>query len=119
MRAGNADGVFVGPHDIAPGLRPLENGDAPGAGSGDLGVVVVRGSRADEAVGPLDILGPVTNGDLNALGVSSSVETDAFMSEPEISIPMRRRTSPSGRIDTPPMPTRWQRLPGTRYCSIC
>ena len=24
--------------------------------------------RADEAVGPLDILGPVTNGDLNALG---------------------------------------------------
>ena len=68
VRAGNADGVFVGPHDIAPGLRPLENGDAPGAGSGDLGVVIVRGSRADEAVGPLDILGPVTNGDLNALG---------------------------------------------------
>lgn len=53
------------------------------------------------------------------LAISSSVETDAFMSEPEISIPMRRRTRPRGRIDTPPMPTRWQRLPGTRYCSIC
>ena len=68
VRAGNADGVFVGPHDIAPGLRPLENGDAPGAGSGDLGVVVVRGSRADEAVGALDILGAVADRDLDALG---------------------------------------------------
>ena len=65
---GDADGVFVRLHDIAPGLRALENGDALGAGGGDLGVVVMRGSRADEAVGALDILGPVADGDLNALG---------------------------------------------------
>lgn len=32
------------------------------------GLSLCCGSRADEAVGPLDILGPVTNGDLNALG---------------------------------------------------
>ena len=68
VRAGNADGVFVGLHDIAPGLRPLKNGDALGAGSGDFGVVIVRCGRADEAVNSFNILGSVTDGNLNALG---------------------------------------------------
>ena len=48
------------------------------------------------------------------LAVSSSVETDAFMSEPVISMPMLRSTRPSGRMDTPPMPTRCACLPGLR-----
>ena len=65
---GDADGVLVRLHDIAPGLGALKDGDASGAGSGDLGVVVVRGSRADEAVGALDILGAVADRDLDALG---------------------------------------------------
>lgn len=40
------------------------------------------------------------------------------MSEPVISMPMLRSTRPSGRIDTPPIPTRCARLPGRRYCSM-
>lgn len=119
MGTGNADGVLVRLHDVAPGLGALKDGDASGAGSGDLRVVVVRGSRADEAVGALDILGAVADRDLDALGDQLVRGDGAFMSEPEISIPMRRSTSPSGRIDTPPMPTRWQCFPGCRYCSIC
>ena len=50
--------------------------------------------------------------------ISSSSETEAFMSEPEIFIPMLRRTSPSGRIETPPMPTRCAHFPGRRYSPI-
>ena len=50
------------------GHGALKDGDASGAGSGDLRVVVVRGSRADEAVGALDILGAVADRDLDALG---------------------------------------------------
>ena len=65
---GDADGVLVRLHDVAPGLGTLKDGNASGAGSGDLGVVVVRGSRADEAVGALDILGAVADRDLDALG---------------------------------------------------
>ena len=38
--------------------------------------------------------------------ISSSVETEAFISEPEISSPRSRSTSARGRIETPPMPTR-------------
>ena len=68
MGTGDADGVLVRLHDVAPGLGALKDGDASGAGSGDLGVVVVRGSRADEAVGALDILGAVADRDLDALG---------------------------------------------------
>ncbi len=40
------------------------------------------------------------------LRTSSSVETDEFMSEPVIVSPLPRSTSPSGRMDTPPMPMR-------------
>ena len=65
---GDANGVLVRLHDVAPGLGALKDGDASGAGGGDLRVVVVRGSRADEAVGALDILGAVADRDLDALG---------------------------------------------------
>ena len=40
------------------------------------------------------------------LAISSSVETEAFMSEPVTVMPMPRSTSPSGRMETPPMPIR-------------
>ena len=68
VRTGHADGVFVGLHDIAPGLRALKNGNALGAGRGDLRIVIVRSGRADQAVGVPDVFGPVANGDGNALG---------------------------------------------------
>jgi len=63
VRAGDADRVAVGLHDVAPGLRALEDGDALGPGGGDLGVVVVDGGGADDAVGAADVLGAVADKD--------------------------------------------------------
>ena len=48
--AGDADGVMVGLHDLAPCLRPLKHGDACGTGGSDLRVVIVGGGSADDAV---------------------------------------------------------------------
>ena len=65
---GYADGVFIFAHDHAPGLRPLEHGDALRTGRGDLGIVVVGGGRADDAVRALNILGAVADVHFDALG---------------------------------------------------
>ena len=65
--AGDADGVMVGLHDLAPCLRPLKHGDACGTGGSDLRVVIVGGGSADDAVRALNILRPVSDGDGNAL----------------------------------------------------
>ena len=66
--AGNADGVFVFAHNQPPGLGALKDRNAHGAGSGDLGIVVVGCCGADDAVGTLNIFGAVADMDLNALG---------------------------------------------------
>ena len=58
--------ITVLPHDGPPGLGPLEDGDAPGAGGGDLRVVVVDGGGADDKLRPLDVLGVVANVDGDA-----------------------------------------------------
>ena len=65
--AGNADGVLVGLHDLAPGLCPLKHGDAGGTGGGNLRVVVVGGSGADNAGSALNILRMVSDGNGNTL----------------------------------------------------
>lgn len=69
MGAGNADGIFVGLHDHAPGGGPLKNGDTQPPGGGDLRVVVVGGGSADDAVGPLNVGGAVADVDMDALGL--------------------------------------------------
>ena len=40
------------------------------------------------------------------------------MSEPWMTSPLSRRTSARGHMDTPPMPTRWARVPGTKKSLI-
>ena len=65
--AGDADGILVCLHDLAPGLSALKDGDAGGACSGDLGVVVVGGGGADDAVSAFDVLGLMTDADGDAL----------------------------------------------------
>ncbi len=64
--AGEADGVFIGGHNVAPGLRALKHRNILGGGSNDFGVFVVDCGGADDAVGPIDILGLVTNGNGDA-----------------------------------------------------
>ena len=66
--AGNADGVFIFAHDEAPGLCAFKDRDAQGAGSGDLGIVIVSCCGADNAVGALDVFGAVADMDFDALG---------------------------------------------------
>ncbi len=68
MGAGNADGVFIGLHDLAPGLGPLKNGNTRGPGGGDLRIIVVGGGGADDAVGPLYIPGAVADVHMDAVG---------------------------------------------------
>ena len=46
--------------------------------------------------------------------MSASAGTEELISEPVTSIPMPLSTKPRGRMETPPMPTRCTRLPGTR-----
>ena len=65
--AGNADGVLVGLHDLAPGLSPLKHGNARRPGGSDLGVVVVGSRRADNALGAFDIPGIVPDGHRDSL----------------------------------------------------
>ena len=67
VRAGDADGVPVGPHDIAPSLRALENRNARRARRRNFGVVVVGRRRADDAVRARDILRPMADGNVDAL----------------------------------------------------
>ena len=67
MGAGDADGVFVGFHDLAPGLGPLEHGNACAAGSGDFRVVIVDGGGTNHAVRALDIFAPVPDGHMNPM----------------------------------------------------
>ena len=67
VRAGDADGVPVGPHDIAPSLRALENRNARRARRRNFGVVVVGRRRADDAVRARDILCSVADGNVDAL----------------------------------------------------
>lgn len=118
VRAGHADGAAVGAHDKAPRLRALKNGQPRRARCGDLRVVVMGGGGADDALRAaiFSALCPMCT--VMPLSMSSCVETDEFMSEPVISMPMLRSTSPSGRIETPPMPTRCACIPGRRYCSM-
>ena len=66
--AGNADGVFIGLHDLAPGLGPLKHGNARGPGRGDFRIVVVGGGGADQAVRPRDIPGAVADVHMDAVG---------------------------------------------------
>ena len=66
--AGDAQGVFILLHDGPPGLRSLKDGDAVGAGGGDLRVVVMDGGGADEELRPLDVLGYVAHMDGDAQG---------------------------------------------------
>ena len=66
--SGNADGVFIGLHDLAPCLSPLKNGNARGTGSGDLRIIIMGGGSADDAVCPLYILGTVTDIHVDAMG---------------------------------------------------
>ena len=70
--AGNADGIFIGLHDLAPGLGPLKHGDPGGSGSGDFRVVVVGGCRTDDAVRAHDIFRVMANGHGNPLGLQLS-----------------------------------------------
>ena len=65
--AGDADGILVCLHDLTPCLGALEDGDAGGTGSGDLGVVVVGGGGADDAVSAFDVLRLMTDADGDAL----------------------------------------------------
>lgn len=84
------------------------------AGRGDLGIVVVGGGRADDAVRALDILGAVADVHFDALGDQlvggdggvhvRAGDRDAHAAQHQ----------PSGRMETPPMPIRWMCLPGTR-----
>ena len=55
-------------HDGAPGLGPLKDGDAGAQSGGDLRVVVVDGSGADNTVRPLHAPGQVADGHRNAQG---------------------------------------------------
>ena len=50
MGAGNAQSIGVFPHQGAPGLRPLVDGNAPGDGAGDLRVAVMDGGGADHKI---------------------------------------------------------------------
>ena len=68
MGAGDADGVLILPHDGSPGLRPLENGDAPGPGGGDLRVIIVDGGSTDHELRPFDVAGLVAHMDGDAQG---------------------------------------------------
>ena len=66
--AGDAQGVFIPPHDRSPSLGPLEDGDARSVGSGDLRVAVVDGSSADDQVLSCHAFGQVANGHGDAQG---------------------------------------------------
>ena len=63
--AGKTDGIAIRPHDNAPGLGPLKDGNARRPGRRNLRIVVMHRRRADNALGPADILRPVAdeNGD--------------------------------------------------------
>ena len=64
--AGEADGVLIGGHDIAPGLGPLKYRDPGLDRGGDLRVFVVDSGGADDAVRSLNVLGTVADGHGNA-----------------------------------------------------
>jgi hypothetical protein len=66
VRAGDAQGVAVAVHDRAPRLRTLKDRDAACDRAGDLGIVVVDGSGADNKIGIAEIVRRVTDGDGNA-----------------------------------------------------
>ena len=66
MGARHTQCVLVVAHDGPPGLRPLKDRDAGGAGGGDLRVVVVDGCGADDAPRPLDALPPVADDNGNS-----------------------------------------------------
>ena len=66
--AGNADGIPVGLHDLAPGLCPLENRNTCCPGGSDFRIVIMCGSRTDDAVRADDVLSAVTDGHINAFG---------------------------------------------------
>ena len=68
MGAGNADGIFVGLHDLAPGLCPLKHRDTGSAGCGNLRIVVVGSGGADDAVSTLEIFCLMADDHGNALG---------------------------------------------------
>ena len=67
VRAGDADGVAVRLHDIAPCLCALKNRNAGCAGSGNFGVIIVGSGSADDAVRTLNIFCPVPDRNGNAL----------------------------------------------------
>ena len=66
MGAGEADGVFISGHNIAPGLSTLKHGDIPRNGSGNFGVFIVDCGGTDDAVGTLNVLGLVADGNGDA-----------------------------------------------------
>ena len=66
--AGNADGIFIGFHNFAPGLGPLEYRDPGGPGRGDLRIVIVGGGSADQAVGSGNVPGVVADVHMDAVG---------------------------------------------------
>ena len=65
--AGDADGVGIAPHENAPGLGALEDGNALGAGGGNFRVVIVGGGGADEERRAFNVLRPVADGHGNTL----------------------------------------------------
>ena len=66
MGARHTQRVPVMPHDGAPGLGTLVNGDAPGNGSGDLGIAVVNGGGTDDQVAVPKVFCIMANGHRNA-----------------------------------------------------
>ena len=114
MGARHTEGVGVVPHDGPPGLGPLKDGDAGGQGGGVLGVALLDGAvRITRSQSPkLSALCPTATGmprDRRCFTVPLS-----DMSEPWMISPLSWRTSARGHMETPPMPTRWGRVPGTK-----
>ena len=68
MGTGNTNGIFIGLHDLAPGLCPLEHGNALSPGSSNLRIVIMGGSSTDDAVRSRNILGTVADVHMDAVG---------------------------------------------------
>ena len=68
VSAGDAQGVLVPPHQRAPCLRPLIDGDAAGDSAGNFRVSIVNGGGADHKIAVPQIFGVVADGHRDALG---------------------------------------------------
>lgn len=64
------------------------------AGSGNFGVIIVGSGSADDAVRTLNIFARCPIETAMPFAISSSVETEAFISEPEICMPHAAQHQP-------------------------